>query len=220
MNSQKDVLIHHIVDISKKMVDGELQEIDLSLIQQEINDLAGNFQHIIDNFKVLGESLHDSSKVMPVLAEQLSNVSETTTQGVMKVMDNAEGIMNSAAELSGKVDAIQQKYNDIDEELKADLSDVAGEANITQNQAFGILTALEFEDINKQLLTKVLEALNEFQGQFYKLILLLRLKDFMDNQETNHKVLDDLRQVVDYESKADSEEKQDLIDELFKEFGL
>lgn len=219
-NKKKDILIQQIVDISNNLVEGKIENIDLSIIESEIDVLASNFQKLIENFQTLGHNLYQSTNEMPVLTQHLENISETTTQGVIKVMDNAEAIMNSSAELNEKVQKVKDKYSDLSDNLISDLDDIDSTAMQIQNQSFSILTALEFEDINKQQMEKILTALNDFQNEFYKLLVLLKIKDFIEKKESSQgsKVLEDLKQVVDLENQAN--DKQDLIDQLFQEFGL
>ena len=169
----------------------------------------------MSNFEALGENLYHSTNEMPILSQHLAHISETTAEGVTKVMDNAEGIMNKSMELGEKLGNLKEKFP----EASADIDEIInGASTEIQNQAFGILTALEFEDINRQQIEKISSALNDFQDEFYRLLVLLKLKDYMERKEHDRDVISELKQVVDLE--AEGESKQDLIDELFKEFGL
>ena len=214
----KEKLLQHVIDISSKLVNGELENIDLSAIEKELNILADNFQRLIENFNVLGENIYHSSNEMPILSQHLEHISETTAEGVTKVMDNAEGIMNTSVEMCGKVDELTEKYKE-NEELGNDLVGIADYAMNIQNRAFSIMTSLEFEDINRQQIEKITTALTDFQNEFFRLLTMLKIKDYLDKKGHKSAIMHDLQQVVDLHN-TESESKQDLIDELFKEFGL
>jgi chemotaxis protein CheZ len=84
-----------------------------------------------------------------------------------------------------------------------------------QNSAFTIMASLEFEDINRQLIEKISKKMNELYDNLIKVLMLLKVKE----KEMSHKgFIEDLKKVADI--GMENTHKQDMIDELLKEFGL
>ena len=199
--------------MSQALKDGRYQEIDLSIIEHEAEALASNFKEVIDSLQSVGFRIGNDSNDVQRISDHLKHISKSTEEGVMRVMDSAEGIIDDATVISSSIEGLsgrsetetdRKEYDQVNERLGA-----------LQNKAFTIMTSLEFEDINRQQLEKILTRLGEIYDNLMKVLLLLKLKDKITHGD--NRFIEDIRRISDPEQKS---HQQDTIDALLNEFGL
>lgn len=208
-------LINQVIAISEKLKEGRYNEIDLSVIEKEATDLAANFGEIIHSLEAVGYKVSEDSGDVQQISTHLQHISKTTEEGVMKVMDYSESIVSEANIIAEKVSAVKQKVAS-HPELKNDIDDIDLSLSNLQNSAFTIMTSLEFEDINRQKLEKILKKLNQVYDNLIKVLLLLKVKEKIENKDTSF--IREITQISDPNENKDN--KQGMIDALLKEFGL
>lgn len=211
--NNKDFLIEQLTLMSQALKDGRYQEIDLSIIEHEAEALASNFKEVIDSLQSVGFRIGNDSNDVQRISDHLKHISKSTEEGVMRVMDSAEGIIDDATVISSSIEGLsgrsetetdRKEYDQVNERLGA-----------LQNKAFTIMTSLEFEDINRQQLEKILTRLGEIYDNLMKVLLLLKLKDKITHGD--NRFIEDIRRISDPEQKS---HQQDTIDALLNEFGL
>jgi len=210
--NKRDLIIQQLIKISGMLKEGRYEEIDLSLIEKEANDLAYNLKELIINLENAGNSLTESYSVSQI-SDNLNYICKTTAEGVSRVIDQSESIINRSTQIAADIDKLKAKFPVIGEEesfkkIKSELSEL-------QNNAFTIMTSLEFEDINRQLIEKISKKLNELYENLMKVLFLLKFKE---KQEQSKEFLNELKKVADV--NMENSHKQDVIDQLLKEFGL
>lgn len=211
--SNKDWLIDQLTDLSEALKDGRYQEIDLSRIEVEAEALASNFKEVIDSLQSAGYCISSDSSDVKRISDHLKHISKSTEEGVMRVMDSAEGIIDDATSLSTAVNTLRSGSDFPDNDGIFDqLNERLG---ALQNKAFTIMTSLEFEDINRQQLEKILKRLGEIYNNLMKVLLLLKLKDRITQADS--RFIDEIRRISDPGQKG---HQQDTIDALLTEFGL
>jgi len=209
-----DWLLQQVVSISELLKEGRYTEIDLSSIEKEATDLARNFGSVINSLESAKDNLTNTYDV-PQITDNLQFISRTTTEGVNKVIDYSEAIINDANGISESLAKVKEKGGGL-ADIAAPITDVENRLANLQNNAFTIMSSLEFEDINRQLLEKILKRLNELYENLVKVLVMLKFKDKIEKNDSAF--LDGMKKVADVE--GDQTHKQDSIDQLLGEFGL
>ncbi len=212
---RKEWLLKKINLLSIAMKDGKFSEIDLSEIKNEASELASNFGEIINNIEEVGYKVSGDTQDVQEISQHLEHISKTTQEGVMKIIDSSEIIISNANDISDTITSIKEKTEgkvDLAEDMKV----VNNKLDDLQNNAFTIMTSLEFEDINRQKLEKILAKLSQVYDNLHKVLFLLKIKEKIDNNNSNF--INDIKKISD--PNDETENKQDLIDALLSEFGL
>lgn len=212
---KRNWLLGQIVSLSELLKDGRYDEIDLSVIEKEAADLASNFGEVINSLEEVGYKLGGDKEDVQQISHHLQHISRTTEEGVMQVMDHSESIVSDATAISDNLSSLREKVGD-NPEIQQELEAMDAKLGSMQNSAFTIMTSLEFEDINRQKLEKILKKLNQLYDNLIKVLLLLKLKESIEKKDSTF--IRDIRQISD--PNEDNSSKQGMIDELLKEFGL
>jgi len=212
-NNNIEFLLEQIKNLSELFRDGRYNQIDLSALGKENADTAQNFKEVIENLENAAELLIQDSYDLPKINDHLSHISDTTENGVLKVINTSESIMDDTSQIQESLDTILKQFDD-----NAFLQDkLMGIANITdgiQNKCFSIITAVEFEDINRQLMGRILTRLKELLENLSNILLLLNLTDRIHKR--NSTFIESLKHILDIEGA--NRQSQDMIDELFEDF--
>ncbi len=208
-------LLGQIQQLSESMRDGKFHEIDLTEIEKEAEELASNFGEIINNIEEVGYKVGGDSQDVQEISQHLEHISKTTQEGVMKVMDYSESIISDANDISDQIGAIKTK-SEGKVDLESEMDTVNQKLGDLQNNAFTIMTSLEFEDINRQKLEKILKKLSQVYDNLLKVLFLLKIKEKIENNDSGF--IEDIKKISDPNDKT--ENKQDLIDALLSEFGI
>jgi chemotaxis regulatin CheY-phosphate phosphatase CheZ len=211
--NNKDWLIEKLTFISQALKEGRYQEIDLSSIEQEAEALAANFKDVIESLQSVGFRIGTDSTDVQRISDHLKHISKSTEEGVMRVMDSAEGIIDDATVISSSLEGLGHHL--VNDEARSEYDQVTDRLGSLQTKAFTIMTSLEFEDINRQQLEKILTRLGEIYDNLMKVLLLLKLKDKITHADS--RFIDGIRRISDPEQ---NNHQQDTIDALLNEFGL
>lgn len=211
---KRNWLINQLVGISELLKEGRYNEIDLSLIEKEATVLASNFGEVIQSLEAVGYNVSEETDDVQQISNHLKHISKTTEEGVMQVMDHSESIVSDANQILSGIASIKQKVGD-KPELDEEFRDMDTTLHHLQANAFKIITSLEFEDINRQKLEKILKKLTQVYDNLIKVLLLLKVKERMEQKDSSF--IKEIRNISDPSDKSD---KQGMIDELLKEFGL
>ncbi len=212
---KRNWLITQVVSISELLKEGRYDEIDLTLIEKEAKDLAVNFGEVIHSLESVGYSVSDETDGVQQISHHLKHISKTTEEGVMVVMDHSESIVSQANRISESMASIKVKAGNCPD-IEGELTDIDDTLSQLQANAFKIITALEFEDINRQKLEKILKKLTQVYDNLIKVLLLLKVKEKMEKKDSDF--IREIRQISDPNEEVS--EKQAMIDELLHEFGL
>ncbi|MCP5103410.1 MAG: hypothetical protein GY950_08525 [bacterium] len=214
-DEKRQWLLNQMIAISGLLRDGRYNEIDLSLIEKEAAELASNFDEVINSLESVGYKISTDKEDVQQISHHLQHISKTTEEGVMQVMDHSESIVSDATFISDNVAAIKKKIGD-NPEVQEELDNIDTKLTNLQNNAFTIMTSLEFEDINRQKLEKILKKLNQLYDNLIKVLLLLKVKEKIEQKDSSF--IEEIRQISN--PNEDVSSKQGMIDELLKEFGL
>ncbi|MCP5106710.1 MAG: hypothetical protein GY950_25220, partial [bacterium] len=158
--------------------------------------------------KKIGDDCHD----LPMVNEHLSHVSKTTETGVTDVLNTAETIMSDSATAMESLNGIGKKTAEVKngETLANEIGEVEQILDNVQNNCFSIITSLEFEDINRQLMEKIMFRLDELYGNLTTISSALNL-DLEEKEKNDSAFLKDLKRIIDIDDSR--RHTQEAIDE-------
>lgn len=214
--NNKAWLLDQLLKVTDFIKEGRLDEIDLDGIKQESPQLAKNFNNIVTALGSAGDKVSLDTLDLPIINDHLVHVSKSTEEGVLTVLNTSDTIME---ETSQAMEALERLLDDDyvkgNEKLKEEIAKVDDVIASVQNHCFGIITSLEFEDANRQLLGRLLPRLNKMYENLMKLMELLRSEDKLQTMESGF--LENLKHIIDLEGR--SRQSQESVDELFEDFG-
>ena len=212
-NENKDGLLVHIEHFSRLLRDGRYDEIDLTEIEKEAPEVAENFKEVIENLRMMGNKLNQDSSDFPTVQRHLDHISRTTEDGVMNVINMAETMMNECGNALDIIHGIASRFEDNEE--VASHARTAGEVvNSLMDKCFSIITAVEFDDINRQLMVKLLNRLNLQSENLMDILMSLNL--YNPSEADQSAFIEELKHIIDLD--GGERETQESIDELFEAF--
>ncbi|MCP4221650.1 MAG: hypothetical protein GY765_43900 [bacterium] len=203
--------------MSEHLMNGTYDEIDFSLIEQESAEMAANLRAIIDGLELAGNETAADLEDIPITTAHLDHIAKTTEKGVLEVMNTSESIMAELYKVKDSLDKIAEQCpeNEVVREEAKTASDILDGA---QNQCFSIMTSLEFDDIHRQLLEKIITRLEQSYEKLMELQLVLNLRSNLEKQEDEF--LKGLQRIIDIEGTS-KRHSQDVVDDIldgFEEF--
>lgn len=212
-NENKDGLMVHIKYISELMRDGRYEEIDFSEIEEEAPEITANLKEVVENLKMAGNKLNADNSDFPIVYRHLDHISRTTEEGVMNVINLAENMMNECGNALDVINGIATRFED-NEEIRKHATTAGDTLNGLMDKCFSIITAVEFDDINRQLMVKLLNRLNRQSEDLMDILMTLNL--YRPLEENESAFLEELKHIIDLDGT--NRETQESIDELFEAF--
>jgi len=209
MSAYKD--INELLDIARCINEGnyDVASVDVNT-ENELFHIAQYFSESIEKLQNISDTVEDSYEDLPKFEETLHSIvgdSKVASENVLgcvdkinfitdDIKDNLHTLKNqveagSFGQTSGIVDRLRDKA-------------LAG-----QDTTFDIIASLEFQDITKQKIDKLVKIIYDLQERLSHLVVMYGVKD----NKVDVEVLDKMKQ------KKDLLEDQNLVDELMKEFG-
>ncbi len=198
--------------LTRQMKEGNFEDIDLTFIEQEAPEMAQNFSEIISHIQASAQVIADDSHDLPMICEHLQHISESTEAGVLTVINTAEAFMQDAGDALDILEKLKEATTD-NQDCQEKLEEVAVTVNGFLDKSFSILTSLEFEDINRQLLEKILRRINEVYETLTDILTTFRVQEKVQIKDDHF--LNDLKRIIDIDA---SRQSQDMIDDLFESF--
>jgi len=209
MSEYKD--INELLDIARNINEGNYDVASVEVnTENELFHIAQYFSDSIEKLRTVFETVEDSYDDLPGFEDTLKTIisdAKTASENVLASIDNINFITDDIREnlailkeqvtsgnfgqTSGIIDRLRDKA-------------LAG-----QDTSFDIIASLEFQDITKQKIDKLVKIIYDLQKRLAHLVLMYGVKD----DKIDIEALDKMKQ------KSNILEDQDLVDELMKEFG-
>lgn len=173
--------LHELVEAARRMADGQFQELVAVQAKGEIGRLAYFINQTMRNLQQLDPAVGGSSRRLPQMSGQLSEVVETTEQASMRVLNEIEqmveeqmaveeGLRRLATRLeAGQAHDPQQRAT---MQTLQELRVLHGRA---QGRAIEIMSAMEFQDITAQRIKKSIALISEVQNRLLRLLVLFNI---------------------------------------------
>jgi len=209
MSEYKD--INELLDIARSINEGNY---DVSSVQvnteNELFHIAQYFSESIEKLRNITDTVEDSYEDLPGFEETLQAIihdAKTASDNVLSCVDSVnfltDDIRENIATLKKQVEkgSYSQSGGIIDR--------LRDKALAGQDTTFDIIASLEFQDITKQKIDKLVKIIYDLQERLSHLVLMYGVKD--------NKI--DVEMLDKFKDKKDLLEDQNLVDELMKEFG-
>lgn len=210
MDELKD--LNELIDIAKKINDGkyDLVQIDINP-QSELYDIAKYFSSAMNTLKTVSTAFEDSIEDLPLFEQVLEEVVVDSRAASESVLSNVDSLNFNLDEVKENVAKLHKCINDNETTYAGGIIDrLMGKSIEGQDLCFDIIASLEFQDISKQKISKLIKIIKDLEKRIADLIIKLGLK-------TNKIDVDTLNKI---QEKEDILEDQGLVDELLKELGL
>jgi len=209
MSEYKD--INELLDIARSINEGnyDVASVDVNA-ENELIHIAQYFSESIEKLSTVSDAVEDSYEDLPGFEETLKTIisdSKTASESVLSCVDNINFIGDDIRE---NLNSLQQmaeagRMNQAD----GILDRLKDKALAGQDSSFDIIASLEFQDITKQKIDKLVKIVYDLQERLSHLVVMYGVKD----DKVNVEALDMMK------TKDNLLEDQNLVDELMREFG-
>jgi chemotaxis protein CheZ len=209
MSDYKD--INELLDIARSINEGnyDVASVDVNA-ENELYHIAQYFSEAINKLKAVFDTVEDSYEDLPGFEDTLKAIisdSKTASENVLTCVDKINFI----------TDDIRENIQTIKNQVAAGQFSQAGgiidrlrdKALAGQDTCFDIIASLEFQDITKQKIDKLVKIIYDLQERLAHLVLMFGVKE----NKIDVQMLDMIK------DKKDLLKDQNLVDELLKEFG-
>jgi len=209
-------ILNHVRLILDMVREGSYDSIDLTPISRLEPSLAEGLNLLIQNIKTTGKDLNTDVVDLSIIKDHLDHVTQSFESGVLTVINTAETVMNDTNEIRESLETLNRRLMETENpQLKPVVENAELVLGEVQNNCFTILTSLEMEDINRQLLERIVTRLDQIQGNLHLLLSNLKIRESLEKKDSAF--LDSLKHIIDLE--GDSRQSQEDIDDLFEDFG-
>jgi chemotaxis regulatin CheY-phosphate phosphatase CheZ len=187
--------------LSKKIIDGEAVDLGIN-IKSEVSELLKLIMETKDRVDEIEPTLITSKEQLPNVVKSLENVTESTEEATLTLMESADGLTSHYQDFIGELEDLEDLiYKKDKAAILKKITKLEEEISHADSSGLNILHALEFQDITEQKLNKVIDAIREVGGRIGAILGFIKLK-----QQEDPTVVDDA--------------SQDDIDKLLADFGL
>lgn len=209
MSDYKD--INELLDIARNINAGNYDVVSVDVnAENELFHIAQYFSDAINKLKAVFDTVEDSYEDLPGFEDTLKSIisdSRTASENVLGCVDKINFI----------TDDIKENLQTIKTQVEAGSFGQAGgiidrlrdKALSGQDTCFDIIASLEFQDITKQKIDKLVKIIYDLQERLAHLVLMFGVKE--------NKI--DIHMLDKIKDKKDLLKDQNLVDELLKEFG-
>lgn len=215
--------LHELVEAARRMADGKFREIVAVQAKGEIGRLAHYINQTMQNLQQLDPTVGGSSRSLPQMSGQLSEVVKTTEQASMRVLNEIDQMVEEQM-------AVEQDLQRLALLLEPDgqsnpqrgvalqmLAEIRQRHSCTQGRALEIMSAMEFQDITAQRIQKSIALITEVENRLLRLLVLFNIPPHgKDENEVNGK----WKALGEFAAaSASGEMDQEMVDRLLAEFG-
>ncbi len=210
MDDFKD--LNELITVARQINEGKYDLIDISLNPgSELFHIAQYFNESIKKLKSVSSAVGKSYQELPVFESTLKSVIEDShraSEDVLGFVDKINFNIDEIKETLGQVEtAVANEDFNRAKGLLERLKDACVQGG---DICFDIISSLEFKEISRQKVEKVLGAVSDLEERLAQLVIALGLKQHTIGSDT----LDKLK-----ESKEILQD-QTLVNKLLKEFGM
>lgn len=210
MDEFKD--LNELITIAKQINAGKYDVVDVSLDpESELFDIAKYFSDSLKKLRTIYTAVEDTYEDLPSFERVLKTVIDDARHA-------SEDVLTFVDKINFNIDDIKEDLATIDKTIEAgDFSRAKGLLDrlhdrgvAGQDICFDIIASLEFEDITKQKVDKLIKIINDLEERLAHLILIFGIKDKAIDTEV----------LESYNEPKDILKDQTLVDKLLKEFGM
>lgn len=173
--------IRQLVEAARRMADGQFQEMVAVRAKGEIGRLAQYINQTMRHLQQLDPAVGSSSRSLPTMSGQLSEVVKTTEQASMRVLNEIDLMVEEQVatekdlqRLAVLLESEMQPNPQRDATLQM-LAEIQQRHSRTQGRALEIMSAMEFQDITAQRIQKSIALIGEVENRLLRLLVMFNL---------------------------------------------
>lgn len=170
-------------------------------------------EQLIETLNTAFIKVPDDLRDLPHIARHLTHISQTAENGVMKVINLAESMMEQTLDVRDKLEQVAAGLDPAGK-AAAEMREIESTLDIFQNNCFSVITAVEFEDINRQLMERILHRISHIEENLAQISGAMRLSS--PGEASESQFLENLKHIIDLDGAR--RQSQDEVDELFESF--
>lgn len=212
-----------LVEAARRMADGEFRELVTVQAKGEISRLASFINQTMRNLQELDPSVGGSSRRLPKMIGQLSEVVQATEQASLRVLDEIDRIADEQAAMGRDLQQlavlVEQEWGN-DERRDAALQTLTRLREVhgrVQGRAMEIMSAMEFQDITAQRIQKSMALITEIHDRLLRLLVLFNIPP---DERAGEDVDSKWKAINDFAvASASNAMNQEMADRVLAEFG-
>ncbi len=191
-----------------------------SKIHEEIRSLTESIDQMVESFRNLQNPIEESRKRVPEATMQLDQINKQTEEATHRVLDMVEQITNDAGDMVRDLTTLRKALPATYFKNRSKVRDVFERmekaASSSQDNAFAIMDALQFQDITAQQMEHTAHLLDEVETKLHS------IKGFLggDESEAKEDIVVHRKRAFDpnarYEVSSESQEEVDNLLESVK----
>lgn len=204
--------LSELIEIAKKINSGEYELTSISIDpNHELFEVVQFFNESIKKISTARDVVEDSYEDLPIFEKVLKDVVKDTKSASEKILNLTDNINFNISEIKDNISLLKESLKNDELNKALGLVDrLVDKAIEGQDIAFDMISALEFQDITKQKIDKLLKVVKDLEKKLSDLIIKFGLKH-------NKIDVDTLNRLGEKDSILND---QDLVNQLLKEFGL
>lgn len=215
--------LRELVEAARRMAEGEFQRLVKVEARGEVGQLARYINQTMRNLQQLDPEVGSSSRRLPQMTGQLSEVVRTTEQASLRVLDEIDQIVEGQAamdqEMRQLATLLEEQWGGDDRlagalQILRRLEELHGRA---QGRALKIMGAMDFQDITAQRIQKSMALLTEIHDRLLRLLVLFNIPP---EEGDDADVASKWKALSEFASASASKAMdQEMVDRLLAEFG-
>jgi chemotaxis protein CheZ len=209
MSEYKD--INELLDIARSINEGnyDIASVDVNT-ENELYHIAQYFSKALEKLSTVFDTVEDSYEDLPGFEDILKAVIKDTKIASENVLSCVDNINFNTDDIRENLEILKNQVESENYSQTGGVVDrLKDKALAGQDTCFDIIASLEFQDITKQKIDKLVKIVYDLQERLAHLVLMFGVKE----NKIDVEMLDKMKE------KKDLLQDQDLVDELMKEFG-
>ncbi|MCX8083387.1 MAG: protein phosphatase CheZ [Calditerrivibrio sp.] len=204
--------LSELIEIAKKINSGEYDLTAISIDpNHELFEVVQFFNESIKKITTARDVVEDSYEDLPAFERVLRDIVKDTKNASEKILNLTDSVNFNISEIKDNISLLKESIKKEDFSKALGIVDrLLDKAVEGQDISFDMISALEFQDINKQKIDKIIKVVRDLEKKLSDLIIKFGLKH-------NKIDVDTLNRLGEKDSILSD---QDLVNQLLKEFGL
>ena len=204
--------INELLDIARNINEGNYDLVDINISpESELFHIAQYFSDALKRLQTISDAVEDTFEDLPGFENILKEVVKDAKEASENVLECIDKINFNTDDIKENLTLFRKYAENGDTAKLGGIIDRLRDKGISgQDISFDIIASLEFHDITKQKIDKLIKIVYDLQDRLTHLVILLGIKD----NKIDAGMLDKIK------NKDEILQDQDLVDELMKEFGL
>lgn len=215
--------LRELVEAARRMADGEFQRLVKVEARGEVGQLARYINQTMRNLQQLDPTVGTTSRRLPQMTGQLSEVVRTTEQASLRVLDEIDQIVEEQAAMGEQMQqlaALLEQGCVSDDRREGALQMLSGLQELhgrAQGRALKIMGAMDFQDITTQRIQKSMALITEIHDRLLRLLVLFNIPP----EERDGADVEGKWQALSEFATASASKAmdQEMVDRLLAEFG-